>query len=431
MPSIYEQWGFWGNPFQTTSLPADETGERLLVGREQELQSLERKIMSGPKMATLEGLNGVGKTSVVNVASYRLFRAHVESGKGPLFIACRKIFQLTSGQDAQDFIDAVLMEVAQTLIERRSEVQELTGKRAKTDALDRWLNSPHLHSYQAGVSVLQAGRTSETNTSAGFERSGFRKLVESMLSDIFPEEGGVVCMIDNLELLQKSDLARVQLEQLRDHLLTMKGLHWVLCGSLGIVYGVVSSPRLEGYVYKPIEIKDVGAGNSAEILTSRISNYANNFESAYLPLRPADFSRLYEVLHGNLRSALSYADDYCEWCFDRVPVPASDSDRAEAFDEWLDEQAESAHSAMRQALGPRAIQIFATAVELGGVFSPSDYASFGSESIQALRPHIRDMEAAGVLVSTQDDGDKRRKTIQVTPKGWLVSLKLSSGGAEE
>ncbi|WP_157645239.1 hypothetical protein [Burkholderia ubonensis] len=426
MPSIYEQWGFWGNPFQTTSLPADETGERLLVGRQKELQSLERKIVSGPKMATLEGLNGVGKTSVVNVASYRLFRAHVESGEGPLFIACRKIFQLTPGQDAQDFIDAVLMEVAQTLIERRSDVEELTGKSAKTDALNRWLNSTHLHSYQAGIPVLQAGRTSETNTSAGFERSGFRKLVENILSDVFPEEGGVVCMIDNLELLQKSDLARAQLEQLRDHLLTMKGLRWVLCGSLGIVYGVVSSPRLEGYVYKPIEIKDVGAENSAEILTSRIANYANNFESAYLPLRPVDFSRLYEVLHGNLRSALSYADDYCEWCFDRVPVPASDSEKEMAFNEWLDEQAESAHLAMRQALGPRAIEIFAKAVELGGVFSPSDYASFGSESIQALRPHIRDMEAAGVLVSTQDDGDKRRKTIQVTSKGWLVSLKLGS-----
>lgn len=423
MPSIYEQWGFWGNPFQTTSLPADETGERLLVGRQIELDSLERKIVSGPKIPTLEGLNGVGKTSIVNVASFRLFRSHINSGQGPLFIACRKNFQLTPGQDAQDFTDSVLMEVAQTLIERRSDIQQLTRSRT-TDVLNRWLNSTHLTSYQAGIGFLQAGSSSETNTSAGFERSGFRKQVESILSEVFPEEGGIVCMIDNLELLQKSDIARAQLEQLRDHLFQMKGLRWVLCGSLGIVYGVVASPRLEGYVYKPIEIKDVGANYSSEILTSRIENYANNLQSAYLPLRPIDFSRLYEVLHGNLRSALSYADDYCEWCFDHKPVPTTDNGRGLAFNIWLEEQAESAHSAMRQALGPRAIEIFKTAIKLGGVFSPSDYASFGSESIQSLRPHIRDMESAGVLVSTQDDGDKRRKTIQVTPKGWLVSLKL-------
>src|ERR1039458_267474 len=55
--------------FQTASLPASELGERLLVGRAEELRSLERKISSGPKIATLEGLNGVGKTSIVNVAA--------------------------------------------------------------------------------------------------------------------------------------------------------------------------------------------------------------------------------------------------------------------------------------------------------------------------------------------------------------------------
>ena len=66
-------------------------------------------------------------------------------------------------------------------------------------------------------------------------------------------------------------------------------------------------------------------------------------------------------------------------------------------------------------------QVFNHAIEVGGVFSPSDFEVFGFNSIAAFRPSIRDLEGVGMLVSTQDDGDKRRKTIQITPKGWLVS----------
>jgi hypothetical protein len=39
---------------------------------------------------------------------------------------------------------------------------------------------------------------------------------------------------------------------------------------------------------------------------------------------------------------------------------------------------------------------------------------FGFNSIPAFRPHIRDLESAGLVVCTQDEGDKRRKTIQIT-----------------
>ncbi len=44
--------------------------------------------------------------------------------------------------------------------------------------------------------------------------------------------------------------------------------------------------------------------------------------------------------------------------------------------------------------------------------------------MQVLRPKIVELEKIGLLVSTQDDTDKRRKTIQITPKGWLVAHKL-------
>lgn len=91
---LYEDWGFRDSPFETTSLPATEFGANLLVGREDTVASLMQRISTGSKLSTVEGLNGVGKTSVVNVSAYRLFKQHAETGKGALFIPCRKIFQL-------------------------------------------------------------------------------------------------------------------------------------------------------------------------------------------------------------------------------------------------------------------------------------------------------------------------------------------------
>ncbi|MEA9752433.1 hypothetical protein VDG03_15700 [Xanthomonas campestris pv. raphani] len=428
---MYENWGFTGSPFKTTSLPPSELGQQLLVGRDAELETLIKRISAPPKLATLEGLNGVGKTSVVNVASYRLFDRHIQTASGPLYIPCRKIFQLNPSQELPTFIDSVLMEVAQTLIDKSVFMQQKFPS-LRTGGIDRWLNAPQLLSFQAGGWGFQAGYQSEMNTSSGFERSGFRKSVATLLEQVFPtpEAGGVICTIDNLELLQSSDVARQQLEQLRDELLNMPGLRWVLCGALGIVYGVVASPRLEGFLHKPIEVGKIDGNHSADILRSRISAFSIGTGTPYLPLRPDDFAQLYEILRGNLRSVLSYADDYCQWVSDGT-VPGGDTERKNTFNRWLAEQAAAAHDAVRSELRPRAVQVFEEATSIGGIFSPSDFEDFKFNSVQAFRPSIRDLESVGLLVSTQDDGDKRRKTIQVTPKGWMVELHTKSQKAKE
>ncbi len=378
-------------------------------------------------MATVEGLNGVGKTSVVNVATYKLFRSHVETGEGALFIPCRKIFQLDPTKDAQSFIDSVLMEVAQTLIERKEDVMR-HGQWLKTNDIDRWLNAPQLVSMSGGILAVNAGVQSETNTGSGFERSGFRKAVMTWLETVFPDEhsGGVVCIIDNLELLQSSDTARQILEQLRDELFNIRGLRWVLCGALGIIYGVVASPRLEGFLQAPIEIGEIGAEHARELFTSRISTYAKGGHSPYLPLTEDGFDLLYKILRGNLRSILNNADEYCQWVADRQS-PSSDKEKDSSLNEWIAAKSSDAYEAAKQELRPRAIEIFKTACDKV-VFSPSDHADFGCNSIPAFRPHIKDLEGVGVLVSTQDEGDKRRKTIQITPKGWLVKRHLDTVG---
>lgn len=416
---VYQEWGFTESPFETTSLPASPQGESLLVGRDESVAALMRRISTGPRLSTVEGLNGVGKTSVVNVSAFKLFKRHIETGQGPLFVPCRRIFQLNPQKNIEEFIDSILMEVAQTLIEQ-SEAVKSHGYFLKTNSIDRWLNAPQLVSYQAGVWVVQGGRSAETNTGSGFERSGFRKAVTTWLDTIFPtaKEGAVLCTIDNLELLQSSDEARRLLEQLRDELFNINGLRWILCGSLGIIYGVVSSPRLEGYLQSPVEIGEIGEAYARKILESRIDSYSSKNSEYYLPLTPEAFEKLYRILRGNIRSVLGRADSFCQWISDR-DLPKDDQEKNFMFEAWLTEQSASSFESARQILRPKAFEVFERACEKV-VFSPSDFEEFGFNSIPAFRPHVKDLEDAGALVSTQDEGDKRRKTIQVTPKGWMI-----------
>jgi hypothetical protein len=426
--NIYQEWGFKDSPFQTTALPASELGDSLLVGRNNELSSLLRRMYNPPKIVTVEGLNGVGKTSLVNVAAYQAYKKHLDDHNSPLLIPCNRTFQLRPDHVAEDFIDEVLMAVGQTLIDRAKILKD-HGESIKTGAMDKWLNSPQLQTVQGSISILAIGGgggvSSETNTSSGFQRSGFRKEILKWLSDLFPSphDGGVICTIDNLELLQTSEMARKLLEQLRDELLTVPGLRWVLCGALGIVLGTASSPRLEGFLHTPIEIGGVDEALANEILSSRIKTFALDGRQPYIPLLPEDFENLYDILNKNLRSVLGRTDNYCQWVADQ-DLPKDDNQRHALFDEWLTMESRNAHKSVLSQLRPRAWEVFKHSVVLNGVFSPSDYEDFGFNSIPAMRPHVKDLEDAGLLVSTQDEGDKRRKTVQLTPKGWLVNYEI-------
>ncbi|WP_200255651.1 winged helix DNA-binding protein [Halorhodospira neutriphila] len=421
--SIYREWGFSDNPFQTNVLPPSELGRSLLVGRENEWFRLRKKLENPPRLPTIEGLNGVGKSSLVNVASFDCYEAFLRDPEKPMLLPCRKLFQLNPQVDLEVFVSDVYHEVVQTLIEQASYIE---GGHIEVDPakekLDRWLNSPLYHTFNAGGAGASFGYGTIANLSDGFSRSGFIRAARGWLEEIFPtpQEGAVVCVIDNLELLQTSEKAREQLEALRDELLSVHGLRWVLCGALGIVLGVAASPRLEGVLEPPIEVGGVESERVTEVFNSRIETFRES-EHFYIPIMPNDFQRLYRILFYNLRSLLGHIDSYCQWVAEASEQPPiSEDEKARWFEEWLREACQSAYESANSQLKPRAWEVFEDAIAIDGSFSPSDYEDFRFNSVAAFRPHVRDLEAAGLVVSTQDEGDKRRKTIQVTPKGWLV-----------
>ena len=247
--NYYKEWGLIDNPFNTFPLTPDEDGEVLLVERQKEMKQIKLQLCSSNNLITVEGANGIGKTSLINVATFELFREYLISNNGEFFIPCDICFQLTADKNIEDFVDEVMMAIAQTLIKRAKILKDKGYIFNNNKQIDKWLNSPILSTYNGNVSSIIAGiglgKTSETNTSIGYLRSGFKVQVINWLEQIFPysthRKSGIVCILDNLELLQTSSNARKQVEALRDTLFNYTGIRWVLCGSLGIVKSVASS----------------------------------------------------------------------------------------------------------------------------------------------------------------------------------------------
>jgi hypothetical protein len=426
--NIYKDWGFYESPFNTNALQPNENGMALLVGRDTEIGQILRRLFNPPASVTIEGLNGVGKTSLVNVSLFKAYQSFFNEETKTLLIPCGRTFQITAETGVDEFVSNLYLEVAQTLLRRSEELKNLGfNLPSNSISVDKWLNSSHLTTWQATLGPLGAGRNTETNTGDGFKDSGFKVQIDNWLKEIFPNEeyGAVVCIIDNIELLETSEQAKRLLERLRDEIFNLSGIRWVLCGSLGIIKSVASTPRLEGYLHKPIEIFSVQRKYIKELFEKRVKHFSvNSNQPGYLPLTISDIDFLYEVLNENLRNTIHYCDQYCLYFVDKGITANSEEEKSKHFINWLQSEANSIMTSIEGQLRPRAMKLFKDIINYGGIFSPSDFDKFEFNSVAALRPQVLELERVALLSSTIDESDNRRKTIQITPKGWLTSYAL-------
>ncbi len=95
------------------------------------------------------------------------------------------------------------------------------------EPLAKWLQDPIITGGSIGASAfgygVTAGKTLSVNSGDGFKSTGFEVRAREMLAEIFPpdSEGGVICVIDNLELMKTSKDARDLVESLRDRILSV------------------------------------------------------------------------------------------------------------------------------------------------------------------------------------------------------------------
>ena len=391
-----------------------------MVGRTAEIMALQRRIGSGGSHATVEGAAGVGKSSLVAVASYRMMKSSAIAADGTLFVPADQFMQI--GEDPAVFEERLYRNIAQTLIQNADAFRQAEAKIPKIGDLDNWLNSPQYRNGQAGAFGVNAGYGSEPNTSEGFAHEGFSSAVREELRRVFPDDraGGVICVIDNLELLKTSAAARDALEILRDRVFDLPGVRWVLCGSRGIV-SRARSQRLSGFFAPPERVRPLTDAESVELIRRRIEYFGS--ESASPPVTPDSFQFMYQALNSNLRDALSYAQSFAEWLYGEVApsgAPAPDAEAAHGYLEaWMTELADNAHKDAK-SVQKRVWQFFDALAQGNGIARSADFEQYGFGTQQQFGSSVTSLETANLVVREVDPDDGTRKLASITPQGWLV-----------
>lgn len=423
MSDFWLDLGFRSNPYAVKPLPPNADGRRLLVGRDRELADLKRRVASSDQHPVLEGPNGVGKTSLVSVAAYELSEDFKERRTQQLFLPLREPLQMKD--DGEGLIQEAYLAIAQAFVEHHDTLRAAGRQVPQLHDLNTWLNSPTFRSARGGGLTSPFGGLSGTtgtglNTGSGFSSSGLPNMVRQWLRGAFPgQSGGFVGTLDNLELLDTSVKAQRVLEQLRDPVLQVEGMRWVLCGARGIARSLASTPRLNGVLSDPVDILPVADQFIGELINSRVLVFSVDDQApANAPVSATGFGYLYDVSHQNLRDSFGYAQDFA---LGRDPAFFLDSDSHEIetkLIQWVDDLAERSASDVR--LQPRMWRLLEDLAKAGGIASPGDHTTFGFNDRTHMRKNVVELERFSLADSSKDETDGRRRSIALTSKGWLV-----------
>lgn len=155
--SLWNELGFTDNPYSPRPIQGDEQGAKLLVGRDRVLGRLKTLLKSSDTHPTLEGPNGVGKTSLVSVAGYLLKNDFDQGTSQQALLPLSEPFQLTQDDTAASFKRRVLFRVAQAFIDNHASLKARGFNVPDVNEVSAWLNSPVLNSAGGGINLYGIG----------------------------------------------------------------------------------------------------------------------------------------------------------------------------------------------------------------------------------------------------------------------------------
>lgn len=423
MTDFWLDLGFRANPYAVRPLAPSPDGHRLLVGRDKELSNLIKRVRNSDLHPVLEGQNGVGKTSLVAVAAWVMSQDFKTGTSQQLFLPLGEPLQMKD--NGAELTRDVYFAIAQAFITHHAELREAGRAVPRVDDLETWLNAPTYRSSRGGgVSTPLGGGSASVgtglNTGSAFTDSGFQTIIRTALQEAFPENsGGFVGTLDNLELLDTSTSARRVLEELRDPVLQLPGMRWVLCGARGIARSLANTPRLNGVLADPVDILPVERQHIGALIDARVQVFAvDEGGRANAPVNADGFGYIYDVSNENLRDTFSYAQDFA---LDHDPSFFLDSSPAEIEGElmtWVDNLAEKAARDVR--LQRRMWRLLEDLAKAGGTAAPGDHELFGFNDRTHMRKNVVELERFDLAISSRDEVDGRRRSISLTSKGWLV-----------
>jgi hypothetical protein len=336
--SFYREWGFSDSPFSYRPLDGNEVGKSLLVGRDEEKRKLKIRLRETNKICTVEGNIGIGKTSLVNVVIFECFDDYLTDRTIPALIPCKEVFQLKEDLDIDKFKKSILFALAQTIIKYKDVLNE--NKVYKGQEIEKFFKPEHVDSISAGLSILGCGgdgsRSISLNTTKIFEDEAFYRMIEDVLQETFSDvqEGGIVCLIDNIELVNTHVRAKELIELMRDKVFSIPGTKWVLCGEQDIFLSAIESNRMSAYIHKPILIDKLSESVATVMFQTRYDYY----NGEYLPCTERELESLFRIFNGVTRDIFDSIDDYCLSVFESDNYPRDDIQKEERFTQWLNKE---------------------------------------------------------------------------------------------
>lgn len=397
---LWAAFGFRKSPYNTRALSSEE-GECLLVGREDEVNWLIRQLKNSPRIPILIGDNGVGKTSIANVAAYKLSTESIEADQRFLVLDLNKLTGLEF-KASKDFEQALYYEIVLLLLHEKAFLRQ-------RGISIIYIFYVWLRKWISGVSAgnIELDISKRTDFFCQVAQKWLEKCFEST------DKGGIICIIDNLESIGTSSQVQKTLEYFRDKLFSAHGLRWILCGTSISVNGVLASPLLDGYI-KPKKIAPICEEKAPELVQCRIDYYKTDLT----PQSPVDkelFQNIYvNVVNKQLRMALDLCEDFAEHLF--VNESRRALDRSHELELWLKQKGGRPDTPVGE-LSERTLDLFINIADFGGECMSSDYQLIGANSVKDLDDISEPLISFCLLVKIETDNGFM---LRVTKNGWLV-----------
>ena len=429
---VWGHYGFHTSPYSTSALQIADADETLLVGRDQELQTVLRDLMSGTQMVALEGDYGVGKSSLAAVATSIASRWRQEKDSiAPLFLAPGRPLELEEKDTASSLEKRAYYQVAGSILANEDRLLREGITLRQLHDFRQWLTTPHGGGWSAGIGAsfpgivsgnLSAGRSKTPNTSAGFSEVGVIALIDSWLAEIFPtpNSGGVILLLDNLEVLSGFPKGVQVFESLRDRLFKRQGLRWIISGAEGTVRAALSTPKMSGVFPAPIDIAPLPHNLVSEVISRREVAFRARSD-AKLPVSSKAFEDTYVATGRNLRTALGLAERFSLRTDPGAMAWMSPEERDARFWEWQIREGERVIEQVSSKLTEARWKVLTTLVsDLDGFATSSNVGDFGYKSSSSLQPHIQALATLGLINYSADEQDGRRRIITATERGRLA-----------
>lgn len=398
---LWAAFGFRKSPYNTRALSSEE-GEQLLVGRETEVDRLMRQLKDGQRIPVLIGANGVGKTSIANVAAYKLSAKSKNADQRFFVLKQSKITELEF-RASRDFSQALYYEIVLLLLHETAFLRQcgISIIYILYVWLRKWISGFHV---------------AAVNFDIGRRPDFFCRVAHKWLGKCFepPDRGGIICVIDNLENIGTSSHVRETLEYFRDTLFSAQGLRWILCGTPVSTSDVRGSSLLNGYI-SLIDIDPICEDLAPDLIRCRIEYCKEAGATPQPPVDENQFQNIYKnVVHGHLRTALDLCEDFAEYLFAHESRQAMD--RSHELELWLKQKGGRPDTLVGE-LSEKALELFINIADFGGECMSSDYQLIGANSVKDLDDISEPLISSCLLVKIETDNGFM---LRVTKNGWLV-----------